>query len=117
MARKEKAVGDCFRWAYTYIKKHPNALLQQGLVVAPYPGIEKTPYEHAWVVDKGIVKDWQTMVAGFGGKYRGVGYPEAVWNELWQPEHVRSFNQTDAMVTLARQGHYGPWDGQHKVWG
>jgi len=108
MARKEKAVGDCFRWAYTYIKKHPTALLHQGLVRLPF-STEK-PFAHGWIVHNGIVKDWQTMVAGFGGKYRGVGYPEAVWNELWQPEHVRSFNQTDAMVTLARQGHYGPWE-------
>jgi hypothetical protein len=109
MARKTEAVGDCFRWAYTYILKHPNALLQQGLVVAPYKGIAKEPYAHAWVVHNGVVKDWQTMVAGMGGQYRGVGWPEAVWERLWHPTEVRSFAIEQAAIALLENGHYGPW--------
>lgn len=107
MDPKVQPLGDCYRWAYNYVFKHANALLHQGQVRAP---LSNDPaFLHAWVTHKGIVKDWQTMVAGFGGKFRGRGYPEAVYAELWQPSGVQTFTQEEALIAAARAGHYGPW--------
>lgn len=105
----KRALGDCYRWAYRYVLKHPGALLHQGTVVAPFVGAGTGRYGHAWVVDGGVVKDWQTMVAGLGGHYKGVGWPEAVWVKSWQPRGVRVFSIEQAAIEMAKHGHYGPW--------
>jgi len=102
-----KALGDCYRWAYLYVVNHPKAVLHQGLVTAPYSDLP--PYEHAWVEHDGVVKDWQTMVAGYGGKFRFRGYPERTWEALWKPERVKMFSREEAMAEMSRTGHYGPW--------
>lgn len=111
MARKAlKPLGDCYRWAYHYVLKHPGAVLYQGKVTAPpSSGGGSAPYDHAWVLDGGVVKDWQTMVAGFGGRYRGRGWPESVWNRVWQPQDTRAYSIEQAMIQLAQHDHYGPW--------
>ncbi len=100
-------IGDCYRWAYHFILKHPDALLRQGLVTAPYS--EEPPFEHAWIVHNHTVKDWQTMVAGFGGRFSSKGYPEEVWNALWKPTRVKDFDRRQALLAAARAEHYGPW--------
>lgn len=108
MAQK-KALGDCFRWAYLYILRHPGAVLYQGQVKAPYRGAPEEHYDHAWVVDGGIVKDWQTMVAGLGGQYRGKGWPASTWERVWRPQDVRAYSIEQAAMELSKFGHYGPW--------
>jgi hypothetical protein len=102
-----EALGDCYRWAYAYVLKHPTAVLYQGVVTAPYS--EGKPYEHAWVEHGGVVKDWQTMVAGYGGKFRNRGYPKRTWEHLWNPEKVKTFSREQAVAEFDRAGHYGPW--------
>jgi hypothetical protein len=101
--------GDCYRWAYRYVLKHPQAFLYQGYVRDP-DGVERGPFGHAWVIHKGIVKDWQTMVAGLGGRFRGCGYPETIYNQLWRPARVQVFDAAQARSALQRNGHYGPWE-------
>ena len=110
MVKQPKAVGDCFRWAYHYQQKHRHVVLHQGLIVAPHSvGIGSKPFPHAWVVDDGLVKDWQTMVAGLGGRFRGTGYPEGTWTQLWQPKAVKSYTIEQSVIALAQNNHYGPW--------
>lgn len=107
MALKVQPLGDCYRWAYNYVYKHGKALLHQGYVTPP---LSNDPaFQHAWVTHNGLVKDWQTMVAGFGGNYCGRGYPEAAYAELWNPTRVRTFTQEEALIACERAGHYGPW--------
>lgn len=107
MTGKVQPLGDCYRWAYNYIYKHGDALLHQGYVTAPLSN--EPAFPHAWVTHNGLVKDWQTMVAGFGGKFHGRGYPEAVYVELWQPSRVQTFTRAEAQRAIAKAKHYGPW--------
>lgn len=87
--------------------RNTDAVLYHGYVKAP---LSKEPrFAHGWVVHNGIVKDWQTMVAGFGGRFMGIGYPERVWRELWKPQHVISFTAEQAYSKAVREQHYGPW--------
>lgn len=112
MRRKVQPLGDCYRWAYNYIFKHGTALLHHGYVNSPF---SKNPaFPHAWVTHNGLVKDWQTMVAGFGGKFRGLGYPEAVYAELWHPTRVHTFTQEEALIAAGRSEHYGPWTAKER---
>lgn len=104
------ALGDCYRWAYNYVRKHPSAVLYQGMVTAPYADGPEEPFGHAWVVDGGVVKDWQTMVAGFGGRYKGKGWPVDVWATRWKPTNVRRYTLDQARAELLRNKHFGPWE-------
>lgn len=106
MAKKTQALGDCYRWAYHYVEKHPGAVLYQGYVTVP--GTSRR-LAHAWVTHYGMVYDWQTMVGGLGGKYRGVGYPQDVYYRLWKPEDVHAYAIEQAAAQLVQHGHYGPW--------
>ena len=95
--------GECFSWAYREVRE------SGGILVHAKVSFWGKTFDHAWIEKGGKVYDWQTMVAGFGGKFRGKGYPEAVYAELWQPSGVKVFNKTEALVASARAGHYGPW--------
>lgn len=98
--------------------KHPDAILVQGTTVIPF---EKPVQKigHAWVEHRGKAYDWQTMEAGYGGKFRGKGYPIEVFNEIYKPTGTRRYTQEEAIVALlkSRGGdvsggpHYGPWHG------
>jgi hypothetical protein len=104
---RKKDLGDCYRWAYHYVLKNPSAILYQGEVKPP---LSDDPYfQHAWVVHDGIVKDWQTMLAGFGGKFMGKGYPKAVFEELWQPRKVTTYTRREMLEAAVKSEHYGPW--------
>ena len=103
----KEALGDCYRWAYQYVIKNPTAVLHQGLVTAPHSSDK--PFEHAWIEHNGVIKDWQTMVAGYGGKFRNKGYPKRTWDLLWKPENVKTFTVDEARAESLRYGHYGPW--------
>lgn len=107
---KNRELGDCYRWAYQYLLKHPTAVLCQGTVVAPYADAGPARYAHAWIVDGGVVKDWQTMVAGFGGRFSGRGWPAKHWVQRWQPLSVKKYTITEAVAQLSEHGHYGPWE-------
>jgi hypothetical protein len=105
---KVVACGRCFDWGYRYLKDHPRAVLHHGTVREPFSDGPEFP--HAWVTQNGIVKDWQTMEAGHGGKYNRRGYPEAVFAELWRPRETAAFTLIEATLASARTGHYGPWE-------
>jgi hypothetical protein len=100
------ACGDCFRWAFRYAVKHPKALVVHGTVQEPL-GTHR--YPHAWVTHRGRVKDWQTMEAGFGGKWQGKGYPLATFQMLWKPQDEVRFTAIEAIRLSVKTGHYGPF--------
>jgi hypothetical protein len=87
-----------------------------GTVSAPFSSPPRR-YMHAWVERGGTVYDWQTMVAGHGGKYRGIGYPVAVFYDLYKPTDVTRYTTDEALTAFARSRggresglqHYGPW--------
>ena len=111
---KTVACGQCYRWAYQYVRQHPGALLVHGTVSAEAFG-EGRRIDHAWVIHDGLVKDWQTMVAGFGGNWSGKGYPWADYREVWSARPEEEYtNETlwDAVARGAKEAgsmHYGPW--------
>lgn len=108
------AEGLCFPWAYQYVSENPDAVLYHGYVRMPES--KDPPFVHGWVIHDGVVKDWQTMVAGFGGPFSGRGYPKATWVYLWKPQLTVRFSAEQAHAMLLRQNHYGPW-GPFESWG
>ncbi len=56
------------------------------------------------------MKDWQTMVVGYGGpNFARRGYPIPIFYELYRPMKVKRYTPTEAMVNMVRTGHKGPW--------
>lgn len=112
----ESGTGDCFRWAYRQIQADPGSLLVHGVVTAPFSDPPHS-FPHAWIEKGGLVQDWQTMVAGHGGKYEGKGYPKDVFYALWSPREVRKYDQLEAAKEALKSSggrkkggqHYGPW--------
>jgi len=103
--------GHCYDWAWQQIAFNPayaNAVLVHGTVAEPFARPPRR-YKHAWLELDGVVRDWQTMEAACGGKWRGVGYPVEVFDELYQPKRAARYTQDQALKNAVRAGHYGPW--------
>jgi len=63
------------------------------------PGKMNRP--HGWVVQGGVVQDWQTMEQEHGGgKFHGVGWPEELFNEVFSPEVDYEFTPEE-LTTIA----------------
>lgn len=104
-------IGQCFSWANRYLWEHPDegAVVCHGTVSEP---LAREPhfYEHAWVeTADGRVLDWQSMEAGCGGRWRGIGYPIDVFYELYGPENIHRYASEDVDVMVLRLRHHGPW--------
>ena len=100
--------GLCYEWAYRDVQDHGGVLVQ-GTVTEPLSS-PPSKYLHAWVERGGKVYDWQTMVQGQGGKFRGRGFPRKIFYELFQPERMKRYDDEQAMIALVRHRHYGPWE-------
>jgi hypothetical protein len=100
---KEKVIplGMCFQYAYQYMRKNGGTVVHS-TVHDPW---DHHAFEHAWVEKDGMVYDWQNMVLRDTGPQ-----PEKKFYEMWKPKNIRKFTDEEAMISLARNGHYGPWE-------
>ena len=112
--RNPKPIGQCFPWAYRYLREHPDAILLQGTVEEPF---SDPPHRYwlGWVVQEGKIKDWQTMEGPMAGgmKYGGVGWPIPLWMDMHKPRDVREYDRDEALDALAYCRHMGPWHGPY----
>ena len=105
--------GECFKWAYQQImeKGHSERLgshqwsLVQAIVKNPWDG---KSYPHAWIENKKVVQDWQTMEIGMS-KYKKKGWPRNIFYDTFEPSKVIKYGRDDAIKQLAKANHYGPW--------
>jgi len=105
--------GECFKWAYQQImeKGHSERLgshqwsLVQAIVKNPWDG---KSYPHAWIENKKVVQDWQTMEIGMS-KYKKKGWPRNIFYDTFKPSKVIKYGRDDAIKQLAKANHYGPW--------
>lgn len=105
------ACGNCYPFAYRFIADSEwdtDVTLVHGTVSEPFTD-PPHEYLHAWIEKEGVVYDWQTMEASHGGQYSGKGYPKSVFYELFDPKNMTKFDKEQALINLARNGHYGPW--------
>jgi len=105
--------GQCYSWALRQIRNDTSGhtVLVHGTVTEPFHRpLHK--YPHAWVERDGKVFDWQTIEAGHGGNFMGVGFPREVFYELFKPTKMKRYNHNAALVAALRSGHHGPWHGQ-----
>jgi hypothetical protein len=56
-----------------------------------------------------MVYDWQTMVAGAGGKFTGKGWPKAVFYETFKPEVITEYTRSEILKNTTKYDHFGPW--------
>ena len=105
--------GECFKWAYQQImeKGHSERLgshqwsLVQAIVKNPWDG---KSYPHAWIENKKVVQDWQTIEIGMS-KYKKKGWPRNIFYDTFNPSKVIKYGRDDAIKQLAKANHYGPW--------
>jgi len=94
--------GLCFPWAWQDVQDR-GGLLVHGTIREPF----KEPanrYWHAWSERDGIVRDWQCMKMGYGGRWRAKGYPVDVFYELYEPEHVVKYDADLASIRWLKTG-------------
>jgi len=106
--RESLVLGRCYAWALEYLRQHPGATLVHGTVTEPFSRPPRS-FPHAWIVHEGTVYDWQCMEAGCGGKWNGIGYPLAVFLNLFAPTRTWKYNQEEALILMVKTGHSGPW--------
>jgi hypothetical protein len=102
------ALGDCYRWAWKYLLHNDNATLVHGTIQQPLASNQKK-IRHAWIEHNGKVLDWQTMESGFGGIYKGKGYPIDAFYETWSADPEKKYDFDGMLAGLKENGHYGPW--------
>lgn len=102
-------IGQCFPWAQNYATKNDGCIVCHGIVTEPCSSPPKQ-YVHAWIEHNGLCLDWQTMVAGCGGNFRGQGYPKDIFYELFKPHTIHTYCQERVLVLSLQTGHSGPWD-------
>ena len=72
------------------------------------PGKMNRP--HGWVVQGGIVQDWQTMESPLRvGKFAGVGWPEEIFNEVFSPEVDYAFTPQELNKVIQGTKTSGPF--------
>ena len=101
--------GRCYAWAWRDVQEHGGTLVH-GIVREPFV----TPAHHYWhglSERDGIARDWQCMKVGYGGKWRGKGYPLDVFYSLYEPEHVVRYDE-DLASMLMLEG--GPMPGHRR---
>lgn len=96
----EAAEGDCFRYAYNFVRKQGGTLIH-AVVTHPWSGKR---FPHAWVEKGGKVFDWQAS-QGLGKGVRSV----EDFRELWKPSEEVSYSADEALGFVARQKTFGPW--------
>lgn len=104
---KEATGGDCYEAAMRTAMDLPpelNPVVVHGYATGQGP-VEGWRFHHAWVeVGEALVFDYSN-----GGQHV---LPRARYYEVGQIEVVRRYPLVDALVTMTRRGHYGPW---HRV--
>lgn len=101
----EKAIGQCFPWAYRQAVDH-EIPLYHAKVHDPFTGKE---YDHAWIEDGNTVKDWQTMELK-ASKYAGRGWPKKDFYAAYNPKRIKVYKtKMDIVLKAAKTKHYGPW--------
>jgi len=108
MTMETVAAGLCYDWALDYVRAHDDVLMVHGTIAEPFE-VPEHRFPHAWIVENGIIRDWQCMVAGLGGRYSGTGYPEADFEETFKPRSATAFTAREATMLMTRSGHHGPW--------
>ena len=116
---KTKAGGQCFPycekratdWMVDVSKDREDIQIFHGRYTQPAttdPGKVNRP--HGWVVQGGVVQDWQTMEQEHGGgKFHGVGWPEELFNEVFSPEVDYEFTPQELRKVIQGTKTSGPF--------
>ena len=120
--RRRNPEGDCYRWAFNYVRKldKPTVLLVHGTV---HPDGWHRRYGHAWVEINGKnVRDWQTHCKDApGGKSRAWSIPIKQFYAEMHPRDIKKYTFEEAMrgistgLKLTGRLHFGPWHGVGSV--
>ncbi len=109
------ACGECLSYAWkTYIMNQDNKVANRKMKIS-FGTIQNKwsaggkRYEHAWVEDGNLVKDWQTMVMG-GSKYKFKGWPKREFYKFWNPKNVKKYTPKEAADNFKKTKSMIGWD-------
>ena len=98
------ACGECVQWAWKYYMTNQHdkkAKVVFGTVQNDWISNGKR-YKHVWIVNKrGVVEDWQTMVAG-SSKYGFKGMPMKFFKDTWHPKIDKEVGMKEAADNYKR---------------
>ena len=90
------ACGECLSYAWkTYIINQDNKSANKKMKIV-FGSVQNEwiskgkRYNHAWVEDGNLVKDWQTMEAG-SSKYAGKGWPKREFYKFWNVKNEKKY--------------------------
>jgi hypothetical protein len=109
------ACGQCLQYAWhTYMVKQSDAQANKkmkivfGMVGSKWISGGKR-YKHAWVEDKGKVKDWQTMTLGMS-KYAKKGWPKKEFYKFYSPSNLKVYSAKEAADNFKKTKSMAGWD-------
>ena len=105
------ACGECLSYAYKYAVKNlgkKNVKIVYGTVQNKWISGGKR-YNHAWVEDGNLVKDWQTMKAG-SSKYAGKGWPKREFYKVWNVKNEKKYTPQEVADNFRKYKSIMGWD-------
>ena len=66
-------------------------------------------YKHAWVEDKGKVKDWQTMTLGMS-KWAKKGWPKKEFYKFYSPSNLKVYSAEEAADNWKKTKSMAGWE-------
>ncbi len=66
----------------------------------------------AWVVQGGVVQDHRSMKGGGGGNWKGVGYPQDVFNDIFRPIIDQEYTSEELTKIATATGSSGPFSAE-----
>ena len=108
------ACGECLSYAYTYAVKSlgkKNVKIVYGTVQNKWISKGKR-YNHAWVEDGNLVKDWQTMdpKGPRSGKYAMKGWPIKEFYKFWNAKPTKKYTPKEAADKYKETKSMIGWD-------
>lgn len=92
--------GECFEFAYNYIKDNGGTLFH---AVLTNPKSDKK-FWHAWVEKGDKIIDLQ----GYMGSDQSTRV-RGQWYKNWKPTRIRAYGKSQAFIAMVKNKHYGPW--------
>ncbi len=105
------ACGEClsYAWKMSMINQDdPKMKIVFGMVGSKWISGGKR-YKHAWVEDKGKVKDWQTMTLGMS-KYAKKGWPKKEFYKFYSPSNLKVYSAKEAADNFKKTKSMVGWD-------
>jgi hypothetical protein len=107
------ALGQCYSYAYMQAVNNIHNPRGVKIVYGTVDEWDGKRIKHAWVNDKGLIKDWQTMELGTSN-WANKGIPEKEFKKHWKPKIFKEYTPSEVVNNVRDYKKLMAWDWPKK---